>query len=162
MGRKEENIKKAQALLHLKDRIRNIGTAAHIDHGKCLTFESRIWVNGQWIQAGELWTRFADRTPVSNSYGADVRDVRSESLWTYSLDLTSGSTKFAQLTHVWRLPASGPLVEIETRDGRRVRTTPEHPFIVGTGEGLEYREARDLQRRDVLAVPRRLPSHGDR
>src|SRR5213594_2274008 len=34
MGRKEENIKKAQALLHLKDRIRNIGTAAHIDHGK--------------------------------------------------------------------------------------------------------------------------------
>src|SRR5207247_1059090 len=34
MGRKEENIKKAQALLHLKERIRNIGTAAHIDHGK--------------------------------------------------------------------------------------------------------------------------------
>jgi len=31
MGRKEENIKKAQALLHQKERIRNIGTAAHIE-----------------------------------------------------------------------------------------------------------------------------------
>ena len=34
MGRKEDNIKKAQEILHIKERIRNIGTAAHIDHGK--------------------------------------------------------------------------------------------------------------------------------
>src|SRR3989442_14129577 len=42
MGRKEENIKKAQALLHLKDRVRNIGTAAHIDHGKTTLSDSLI------------------------------------------------------------------------------------------------------------------------
>src|SRR2546426_1840997 len=158
MGRKEENIKKAQTLLHQKERIRNIGTAAHIDHGKCLNFESRIWVNGRWIRAGDLWTTFADRPPVLNDYGADVRDVRSESLWTLSLDLQSGNTRFAQLTHVWRLRASEPLVEVETRDGRRVRTTPEHPFVVANGAGLEYRMAQSLEKGDMLVVPRRLPT----
>src|SRR5437879_2837452 len=158
MGRKEENIKKDRTQLHQKERIRNIGTAAHIDHGKCLNFESRIWVNGRWIRAGDLWTTFADRPPVLNDYGAEVRDVRSESLWTLSLDLQSGNTRFAQLTHVWRLRASEPLVEVETRDGRRVRTTPEHPFVVANGAGLEYRMARSLEKGDMLVVPRRLPT----
>jgi len=42
MGRKEENIKRAQALVHQKDKIRNIGTAAHIDHGKTTLSDSLI------------------------------------------------------------------------------------------------------------------------
>jgi elongation factor 2 len=162
MGRKEENIKKAQALLHQKERIRNIGTAAHIDHGKCLSGDARTWVNGRWIRAEELWDRFADRPPVPNGIGADVRDVMSESLWTRSLDLNSGETSFAQITHVWRLAATEPLVEVETRDGRRIRTTPEHPFVVASGVGLAYKKACNLGEGDVLAVPRRLPSRDDR
>jgi len=42
MGRKEDNIKKASALLHKKQQIRNIGTAAHIDHGKTTLSDSLI------------------------------------------------------------------------------------------------------------------------
>src|SRR2546428_1518030 len=161
MGRKEENIKKAQALLHLKDRIRNIGTAAHIDHGKCNGPETRLWVNGQWIRAEDLWFRFANRSHVPNAYGADVRDVRADSLWTQSLDLQSGKTSFAQITHAWRLRATEPLVAIETRDGRRIRTTPEHRYVVANEDGLVFQEARTLSKGDYLAVPRRLPSRDD-
>src|SRR5574340_1217532 len=99
MGRKEDNIKKASALLHQKDKIRNIGTAAHIDHGKCHAPETRVWVNGQWIRAEDLWQRFENRPPVRNPYNADVRDGRGDSLWTRSLDMRSGATDFAQITH---------------------------------------------------------------
>ncbi|HYM38810.1 MAG TPA: elongation factor EF-2 [Thermoplasmata archaeon] len=42
MGRKEDNIKKASTLLHKKEQIRNIGTAAHIDHGKTTLSDSLI------------------------------------------------------------------------------------------------------------------------
>lgn len=34
MGRKEDNIRKAEKLMHKQEFIRNIGIAAHIDHGK--------------------------------------------------------------------------------------------------------------------------------
>ena len=42
MGRKEENIRKAQALMRQTKFIRNIGTAAHIDHGKTTLSDNLI------------------------------------------------------------------------------------------------------------------------
>src|SRR5437879_12513475 len=126
MGRNEENIKKAQTLLHQKERIRNIGTAAHIDHGKCEGPETRVWVNGQWIRAEDLWNRLANRPAVSNSCEADIRDVQGDSLWTRSLDTQTGSTNCAKITHAWRVHATDPHGALETECRRRSQPQANH------------------------------------
>jgi len=46
MGRKEDNIKKAQGLMRKPKSIRNIGTAAHIDHGKTTLSDNLIAGSG--------------------------------------------------------------------------------------------------------------------
>ncbi|MDD3491975.1 MAG: elongation factor EF-2 [Candidatus Thermoplasmatota archaeon] len=55
MGRKEDNVKKAQKLRKQLDRIRNIGIVAHIDHGKT-TFSDNLLAGAGMISedlAGE-------------------------------------------------------------------------------------------------------------
>jgi elongation factor 2 len=46
MGRKEDNIRKAQTLMRKTEQIRNIGTAAHIDHGKTTLSDNLIAGSG--------------------------------------------------------------------------------------------------------------------
>ncbi|HEV8361034.1 MAG TPA: elongation factor EF-2 [Candidatus Thermoplasmatota archaeon] len=52
MGRKEDNIAKARELMHKLPQIRNIGTAAHIDHGKT-TFSDNL-IAGAGMMSEEL------------------------------------------------------------------------------------------------------------
>jgi elongation factor 2 len=52
MGRKEDNIAKARELMHRLPQIRNIGTAAHIDHGKT-TFSDNL-IAGAGMMSEEL------------------------------------------------------------------------------------------------------------
>ncbi len=52
MGRKEENVRKATLIMKTPDLIRNIGTAAHIDHGKT-TFSDNL-IAGAGMMSSEL------------------------------------------------------------------------------------------------------------
>lgn len=52
MGRKEDNMKKAQQIMKAPEYIRNLGTAAHIDHGKT-TFSDNL-IAGAGMMSADL------------------------------------------------------------------------------------------------------------
>ena len=72
MGKKEDNIKKAKGLMNKLDYIRNIGIAAHIDHGKCISGDSLVSLtSGENVPAKELFERFEKK-------GTVIRDSENE------------------------------------------------------------------------------------
>src|SRR2546429_2516229 len=72
MGRKEDNIKKAQPLLHQKERIRNIGTAAHVDHGKTTLSDSLIAGAGMISEELAGQQLFMDYDPQEQERGITI------------------------------------------------------------------------------------------
>ncbi|MDD3128378.1 MAG: elongation factor EF-2, partial [Candidatus Methanomethylophilaceae archaeon] len=72
MGRKEDNIKKAMVLMDRPEFIRNIGTAAHIDHGKT-TFSDNL-VAGAGMMSEELAgkQRFLDFDEQESARGITI------------------------------------------------------------------------------------------
>src|SRR6266540_7370117 len=155
MGRKEDNIKKAQAIIHDKERIRNIGTAAHIDHGKCCAPDSRILFEGRWVAAKELFERFKESPLARRTREEEVRDVRSMNLKILTLDRQSRTFIEGELSFVWKLKATEALVRITAATGNSIATTPGHKYLVWRGNDFVEVPASMLTQGDRLAV--RIP-----
>src|SRR5439155_204745 len=112
MGRKEENIKKAQALLHLKERIRNIGTAAHIDHGKTTLSDSLIAGAGmisEELAGSQLFMDYDEQvqqrfTKIITEVNNRIRKWLPEDMGEkWMVHVEAGSVAFGSAFHKWAL-----------------------------------------------------------
>jgi UDPglucose 6-dehydrogenase len=70
---------------------------------------------------------------------------------------------FLPVMCVTRRDHDGDLIEVRTKMGRRVRTTPDHPFLVTTAEGapVERKLARDLTTDDWVPLATRRDEPAD-
>ena len=84
MGRKEDNIKKAATLMSKPEFIRNIGTAAHIDHGKT-TFSDNL-VAGAGMMSEDLAgkQRFMDFDEQEAARGITINAANASMVHTYN------------------------------------------------------------------------------
>ena len=162
MGRKEDNIAKAKNLMNKLSRIRNIGVAAHIDHGKCVSGESLISLsNGENIKAEDLFERYKNQGQIvkdeKDEKVVKVKNIPVTSFCKKNKKITNG-----KITHIWKLKKTDSLVKIEVENGRYIKTTPEHKFLVlnlKNGEIIEKR-ADEIKNNDTIISARKLNHEG--
>ena len=75
----------------------------------------------------------------------------------WSFNPTTGVTGFYRVKQILRKPRRGPLYEIQTKCGYRIRTTGDHGVFSVTEGGVEPYPARHLQRENPLVLVKRMP-----
>ena len=134
----------------------NVGTAGHVDHGKCIARGSPILLQNRGIvYVEDLWSEAREK-------GVVVR--ASDNEWVYllddlsviSIDTSSGEllpTKSLLYVQKYR----GKIYNIVTSTGRSIRLTPDHPVLTYKDGFLRWVRARDLHVGMYIVVPNKIP-----
>jgi UDPglucose 6-dehydrogenase len=93
--------------------------------------------------------------------GGDAEAIAGDDLEVLSWVPGEAEPEYLQVSLLTRREYHGEMVEVRTKTGRRVRTTADHPFIVGDGQGEEIlmlKAAGDLDATDWLPLALGGPS----
>lgn len=159
MGRRSKIVEQCTELMDDPEHIRNIGIVAHVDHGKCVSAESRIALSdGQQIPAKELYNKIkSSGEPVENE---EDTYLAGDDFQVASLDVGKGKTVEGNLLYGCRREAEDDLLRIKTSNGHTLETTPEHKYLVLTSGGvMDYKRASNLDEGDVVVGSRKLPNN---
>ncbi len=110
--------------------------------GSCLTGDETVLVrlNGEvrLVQLERLYAELEDH----------------DELEALAWDPESGSAEFTAVAAMTRREVDGEIIELRTKMGRRIRCTPDHPWV--TREGVKLAE--QLTERDWLPIAASLPA----
>src|SRR3954452_12695938 len=104
--------------------------------GSCLAPDETILVRRQrrvWSSTfAEMWERIAEEQEVDAEH-ANV--LEPDELEVLSWRPLSERPEFMPVEKLTRRQFDGDLIDVKTKMGRRVRATPDHPFVVADGGG---------------------------
>ncbi|MCR4335323.1 MAG: DEAD/DEAH box helicase [archaeon] len=92
--------------------------------GRCVSGDTVVYTNNGVKRVEEIFSRFFG----SDEVGKKEADGKLELL---GVELETGSVKIFSVRSLWKRKAQ-ELIEIETRGGKRIRVTPEHPMLCFT------------------------------
>ena len=152
----EKMVEKVQGIMKNPENIRNICTSAHIDHGKCISGNSRLILNdGKIVTAVDMFklaqnegTKFEERDDYI------TYDVRDLNLKIPSINKETGKIEVKKIDFAWKL-IGGEMIKIKLRNGFNISTTPEHKYIVLENADIVEKRAEDIKLGDRIVCPRR-------
>src|SRR4051812_13645485 len=129
--------------------------------GSCFAGDETVLVRRQgraWIWSyEEMWQHIADEQDA-DAGRADA--LEPEELEVLAWRPRSERPEFMPVAALTRRDYSGDLIEVKTKMGRRLRVTPDHPFVVADAAGnqLDVKTAADLSAADWLPVAQGGPA----
>jgi len=153
----DDKTKKILELMEQQEFIRNIGVVAHIDHGKCISKNSRIYqVDGTIITAEDLFKNAEKSgTKFEETEEHIIYDLTKQNFYTFSLNKETGKLEKKQIQMAWKLKG-GKTTKITLRNRFEITTTPEHKYIVLEDNDFKDKEAKDIKLGDRIVCSRKL------
>ena len=133
MAKKEEIAHLAEKLMNTRENIRNMGIVAHIDHGKCVSGKSRLFLaGGETVEAEQLFAQSAlSGEKVVEDAEKTVFELRKP-VETFSIDKDTGRVEAKKISHAWKLKG-GKTVRLKLENSFEISTTPEHKYLLFVG-----------------------------
>jgi UDPglucose 6-dehydrogenase len=129
------------------------GSCLHGDESVLVRRQGRIW---RWTLE-EMYERIADE---QNLEPDDAEVLYPDELEVLSWRDGEESPEFLPVAVLTRRHYEGDIVEVRTKMGRRVRCTPDHPFVVADGHGRNsrLRLAEAIDEADWLPMAQQFPT----
>src|SRR5438132_9084284 len=123
--------------------------------GSCLVGDETVLVRQvgkvRLVSLESLYREFESQAVV-DSRGSGLASPRG--LEVLSWREGESAPEFLPVTAVTRRPYEGEIIALRTKMGRRLRSTPDHPYVVSDrdGAGIQVKAAEDLTDRDWLPI----------
>ncbi len=126
-------------------------------HGKCIAGESEIILeDGSLINATELFNISKNKgKKVFNDENKLIYDISKLGIKTFSLNKEEKKLETKQISHAWKLKG-GNVIKLTLRNGYKIKTTPEHKYVVFEDFKFKDKQAKDLKIGDRVICPREL------
>ncbi|MDG7019096.1 MAG: translation initiation factor IF-2 subunit gamma [Nitrososphaerota archaeon] len=132
----------------------NIGTAGHVDHGKCLRWDQYVLVNGLPLTGGEVQELVAqDGRLLTKFDGGEVYEFGRNDV--VSIDTKFEAKKASSLFYMQDY--RGPIYKVRTGTGRTIAVTPEHPLLINRGGKVVWVKSSELRPGDHVAFLSQIP-----
>lgn len=159
MGRREEMVKLAQEMMKKKEDIRNIGIVAHIDHGKCVSADTQVFLEtGELMSAKELFEVLSKKGElVKDSEKERVFKTNKERIKALSFNPENKRLEAREITHAWKMKKTSDLIKVKLSTGCSVTVTPEHRFLILNGQGkFELKRGDELCEGQPIVCPKKV------
>jgi DNA repair protein RadA len=121
--------------------------------GKCVTGDTPV------IYREDGKTRKRPIREVFQREDAGFGETAVEGLETLAYNREEQQLEYQRISKLWKQEVE-KTIRVETSNGREIEGTPDHPLLVATQSGLDYKRLEDIEPDDKLATPQKLGFEG--